>query len=509
MMRKIGESFLLSGRVRAKALGKDVGALHLRPEPEAPAVDFALLDCFDHPLGKSGRALIEAEGKLLLLSSDAPGCVQSAARGGNFVTDLPAGPLREALADLPPLRSLLALGRGRMVTRRVLLLDEEEKTQARAWLRRLEPEGDGDVVTLVELQYLRGYDTAFDQLRRRLRGAAPHIPLEDLARQLFPRVPVYDPKPQVPFAPDEPAARAAAALIGAHVAVARQNEGGVIADIDTEFLHDYRVSLRKVRSVLSLFKGVYDAALTDELKRAFSDLMTPTGRLRDLDVYLLERELYYDLLPPALHSGLTAMFALFTDERQGEQAKLARWFRSQAYADQIARVEKAFADPEALEPGPMADRPVLGYAKGLIWKRYHKICKLAGKITDTTPDHEVHELRIACKKLRYLMEFFAPLFPGKEMAALIKPLKRVQDTLGLFNDYAVQQHSLRGFLDAPGADRRAHALEIAQSVGALIAVLHRRQLEQRALLAEAFASFGSDDLRARFARLFHDGGETA
>jgi len=509
MMRKIGESFLLSGRLRAKALGKDIGTLRLLAEPEGPTIDFALLDCFDRPLGKSGRALIEADGKLVLLSSDAAGCQQPAARGGNFVTDLPAGPLREALADLSPLRSLLALGRGRMVARRVSLVDEEEKTQARAWLRRLEPEGGGDLVTLVELQYLRGYDSAFDQLRRRLRGAAPHIPLADLASQLFPQVPIYDPKPQVPFAPDEPAARAAAALIGAHIAVARQNEGGVIADIDTEFLHDYRVSLRKVRSVLSLFKGVYDLALNDELKRAFSDLMAPTGRLRDLDVYLLERELYFDLLPPALHPGLAAMFALFTDERQGEQAKLAGRFRTQAYADQIIRLQRVFADPETLAPGPMADRPVLGYAKGLIWKRYRKVCKLAGAITETTPDHQVHELRITCKKLRYLMEFFAPLFPGKEMAALIKPLKRMQDALGLFNDYGVQQQSLRSFLEAPGAAKRDHALEMAQSVGALIAVLHRRQLEQRARLTEGFASFDSDQVRARFAKLFHDGGETA
>ncbi|WP_035365925.1 CHAD domain-containing protein [Pseudodonghicola xiamenensis] len=508
-MRRVGESFALSGRIRGKALGKDVGALRLELEPEAPPVAFALLDQFDCPLGKSHRALIEAEGKLILLAAQAGGREQPAARSGHFIADLQPGPVGEALSDLSPLRSLLALGQGRMVVRRATLLDEEEKTQARAWLRRLEPDGPGAVVTLVELQYLRGYDLAFDQLRRRLRGAAPHIELEALAESLFPGTPAYEAKPQVPLAPGEPAARAAAALIGAHIAVARQNEGGVIADIDTEFLHDYRVSLRKVRSVLSLFRGVYDAALTDELKRAFSDLMAPTGRLRDLDVYLLERDLYFDLLPATLHSGLSAMFDLFARERAAEQAKLARRFGEQAYADQIGRLQRVFAEPDALAKGPMADYPVLGYARKLIWARYHKVCKLAAEITDKTPDNEVHALRIGCKKLRYLMEFFAPLFPASQMAPLIKPLKRLQDGLGLFNDYAVQQQSLRALLATPGADLRDDAEAIARSVDALIAILHQRQLEQRARLTDSFAGFDNAELRARFAAQFHDGGETA
>jgi len=69
------------------------------------------------------------------------------------------------------------------------------------------------------------------------------------------------------------------------MAIARQNEDGIKADYDTEFLHDYRVSLRKVRSVLSLFKGENIA-----LKQAFSDIMKGTNQLRDLDVYLLDKQ---------------------------------------------------------------------------------------------------------------------------------------------------------------------------------------------------------------------------
>ncbi len=45
----------------------------------------------------------------------------------------------------------------------------------------------------------------------------------------------------------------------------------------------------------------------------------------------------------------------------------------------------------------------------------HRVClrkvRSVLSLFETTPDQSIHELRIRCKKLRYLMEFFAPLFP--------------------------------------------------------------------------------------------------
>ena len=45
-----------------------------------------------------------------------------------------------------------------------------------------------------------------------------------------------------------------------------------------------------------------------------------------------------------------------------------------------------------------------------------------------------HELRIAFKKLRYALDFFAPLFPGKRLAAYQASLSAIQDLLGTLND---------------------------------------------------------------------------
>ena len=160
---------------------------------------------------------------------------------------------------------------------------------------------------------MRGYDRAFHAVCAALNTMAASG-FEVVFASLFPGAIPYNANPDVPLGTQEPSIEVAADIIRTYLAVARQNEAGVIADIDTEFLHDYRVSLRRVRSVLSLFKGVFSPEQTDALKREFSDLMAPTGRVRDLDVYLLEKDIYFNLIPPNLHQGAEAMFAQFAKE---------------------------------------------------------------------------------------------------------------------------------------------------------------------------------------------------
>ena len=51
-------------------------------------------------------------------------------------------------------------------------------------------------------------------------------------------------------------------------------------------------------------------------------------------------------------------------------------------------------------------------------------------------DQRRHRLRIAIKKLRYALEFFAPLLPGKRVRASLACLALIQDMLGGLNDHA-------------------------------------------------------------------------
>ncbi|WP_170428008.1 CHAD domain-containing protein [Ruegeria arenilitoris] len=474
----------------------------LSPEFEAPAAarPFDLLDCHDQSLRAEGRLLIEVDGALQLLQADRDVLVQACSGKGKFVQDLPDGPVKTAVKGFPKLRALMSIGSGLIESGSFAVLDDLQKTQVRGSVVTLST--DKGQATLLTVQPMRGYDRAFHAVCAALKTMAASG-FDVVFASLFPGVTPYNAKPDVPLGTQEPSIEVAADIIRTYLAVARQNEAGVISDIDTEFLHDYRVSLRRVRSVLSLFKGVFSPEQTDALKREFSDLMAPTGRVRDLDVYLLEKDIYFNLIPPNLHQGAEAMFAQFAKERTRALTALSRRFRSAAYSKKMDELAALFADLNGLEPGPNADRGAYGYACALIWKRYRKVCKLARGITPGTSDEIVHDLRIDCKKLRYLMEFFGPLLDKGDFKTLIKPLKKLQDNLGLFNDYSVQQEALLEFVTTQSnAQGRANA-QLAMSVGGLIAVLDQRQKAERDRVIANFQHFDSPDIQNLFRTLFH------
>jgi CHAD domain-containing protein len=114
----------------------------------------------------------------------------------------------------------------------------------------------------------------------------------------------------------------------------------------------------------------------------------------------------------------------------------------------------------------------------------------------------LHDLRIDCKKLRYLLEFFVSLFPAEEMKQLIKQLKGLQENLGDFNDLSVQQEFLGDYL-AGITPRTPQSVMLAAATGGLISRLAADHQRVRSEFLGVFKVFGSKENRARFETLFN------
>ncbi|WP_170412499.1 CHAD domain-containing protein [Ruegeria atlantica] len=500
-MVRVKSNFVIPGVFDEAGFAKVLKKRIPRLDAAEPQARFDILDSHDQSLRASGKALIQIDGTLILLHG--PRAETQYCQGnGKFVKDLPDGPVKAGLMGFPKLRALMTVGAGRVERRAFAILDNLQKTQVRGTMKLMSSE-QGQV-TVLTVQHMRGYDRAYKAVCEKLTQIeARNGKAEPVFDGLFPDAIIYKAKPEICIGKQEPSIEVARDIIRTYLTVARQNEAGVIADIDTEFLHDYRVSMRRVRSVISLFKGVFSPEQTAAFKGEFSDLMAPTGSMRDLDVYLLEKDNYFNLIPPNLHHGARAMFAQFEKDRAQAFERLSRRFRTQAYDKQMKEVTELFADPSGMQPGPNADRPAYEYACSLIWKRYRKTCKLARSITPDTPDETVHKLRIDCKKLRYLMEFFALLFDRKAFKTIIKPLKRLQDNLGLFNDFSVQQDALLKMIELHSNTHGRTDAQLALSVGGLIAVLDQRQKAERDRVVANFKHFDSPDIRHLFRSLFH------
>ena len=465
------------------------------------AIDGCILDTFDNEIRLSGKFLLQIEHTLLLINFLSGEIVEQTASDWSFVNELQKGPVASSLAKVSKLRAFIPGASIKIRRDRILVLDDEEKTRVRLYLFSFYHRKKS--VQLGVTQSLRGYEPANDDLKNLLLdlGAAPCAKATDIYKGLGIKSKNYSAKPDLALFPEDPIKISTTAIIRTYIEIARQNETGIAADYDTEFLHDFRVSFRKVRSVLSLFKGVYGPEQTGLLKQEFADLMKQTNRLRDLDVYLLDRDYYFQLIPESSYEGLKIMFDIIAATREKEHQKVCKMIKRKSYRQSIKKWVELFAGADSMTSGPDATKGSNDYLSRLISRRYRKVCKIARNIDETTADEMVHELRIHCKKLRYLMEFALPLFSKKKIKALIKSLKVLQENLGKFNDYSVQQISLGMFM-SEHALAGTKGMKVAESTGALTAMLYQLQCRERNLVMVNFSRFDSEKTRASFAELF-------
>ena len=125
------------------------------------------------------------------------------------------------------------------------------------------------------------------------------------------------------------------------------------------------------------------------------------------------------------------------------------------------------------------------------------------------PAEKLHRLRIDCKKLRYLLEFFARLYSPAKMKRLIKALKQLQDNLGEFNDLHVQMASLRHFQEQMMAAQGELAPPTQAALEQLVTHLNERQLSQRLHFSDSFSQFSAPSTRVLFETLFKPQGKDA
>jgi CHAD domain-containing protein len=279
------------------------------------------------------------------------------------------------------------------------------------------------------------------------------------------------------------------------------NEEGIRKDIDSEFLHDFRVSIRRSRSILRLLNGVFEPEKTAWALAGLRELGKRTNDLRDSDVYLLRRDEYTRLLPPSLRPALDPFFSDLEAEKRLHHRQFNRYLAGKEYPGFMAAL-KEFIAKEALpdeQTAPLAARPTGEVAVKVIRKALKKLLAHGRRANSETSDAELHELRIDCKKLRYLLEFFASLFPPKATVQAIRQMKSLQDNLGTFVDLSVQMEFLQSRLEALPADRGG--IGEAAAIGGLLATLYREREKVRAHFHEIFSGFDSSETGELFDEL--------
>jgi CHAD domain-containing protein len=499
------------------------------------------LDTFDWRLYRAGLTLEHRTGRgaaeLVLTGRDGELAAADQAPGRLrwpcLVDELPAGPLREHLAGVAGIRALLALVRATSVLSERRAVNADDKTIAvlttdRMTLATAQPAQSKPAQSKpaqskpapakpdlakpapahpqpparVTIRPLRGYQAQAARLAGVL-ATAPGVSQAvrsgfELALTAAGRTPRdYSGKIDVEMAGDMPAALAVTTVLVRLLDTAEANVDGTIRDIDTEFLHDLRVAVRRTRSVLKLTGSVLPGSVVSRYRPEFKwlgDMTTPT---RDLDVYLLG----YSSMAAALIAGTSQELAPFHDhlrrQRASAQRQLASGLRSVKFSSLTGRWRH---DLDEIISAPARRPKAAGYAASRIARAHQRVLRDGGVIDAASPPAALHDLRKRCKELRYLLEVFAPLHSPAEQWRAVNELKALQDCLGEYQDAEVQQLELRDFAAQMLADRSAPAPTLL-AMGEIAAGLAVRQRTARSEFAGRFADFASPHGQARIAAL--------
>jgi len=475
-------------------------------------------DSFDWRLAGAGKVLEWQEGgadAYLRLyqqgDSDSTISLRFNAEPSRFVTELPDGPLKQELARLLDVRALLPIATIETRSTCFRLADAEGKTRARLYLEahsliqaNTKRAKLGKALRLVPLH---GYKKAAKQLIAHLeRDLKLRADDQDLLGQALAKLGAqrgdYSSRLDIPLEPTMRADAALRRILLALLDAMEINETGLLNDLDSEFLHDFRVAVRRTRSALGQVKTVFPQHTVGRFRAEFAWLGTITSPTRDLDVYLLEFGHFQHMLPQPLRSDLQPLKAFLEDHRKQEFATLCRELRGAHYRKLKKQWRRYLMSPLPGRPtAPDARKAISEVARKRTWRMYRRVLREGNAIHADSPAPELHELRKSCKKLRYLMEFFQALYPPTAIQALIKELKVLQENLGDFQDLEIQRQTLTRFCGLMEQEGR-FTPQSRIAMETLLDKLLKRTNKVRDKFHSRFQRFSSKRNRRHFQSLF-------
>ncbi len=210
-------------------------------------------------------------------------------------------------------------------------------------------------------------------------------------------------------------------------------------DIHPDFIHQLRVSQRRLRALLKLFAPALPENFAGEWNAHLRDNANRFGDARDLDVF------HTELLAPVQPDGLAdevAMSALADTVQQARNA--ARRFASDNL-DMATQGRLLLELTAALHRLPVNSLTEAADLRAFARLRLSRLRKRARRLAEAAAKLEptrLHALRIAFKQLRYAVEFFAPLFPERPTTRYLERVVQAQTALGFLQDVDIARQRL-------------------------------------------------------------------
>jgi CHAD domain-containing protein len=207
---------------------------------------------------------------------------------------------------------------------------------------------------------------------------------------------------------------------------------------DPEIVHQARVAIRRLRSVLRTFSPLLEAGWAQERRARLRQLSDELSATRDADIMLQRAR--KALLKSAYNTmaSTDALLSRLIASRDDAYARLAEIRGERQHASILREIAALPEQVVVLEPDVQA-RAVAPMLLANAWRRVRKRVRRAGKHPS---DPDLHRIRMAAKHLRYALEAFATVL-GRKALRVARRVEKLQDVLGREHDAAVLAQLMR------------------------------------------------------------------
>ena len=267
----------------------------------------------------------------------------------------------------------------------------------------------------------------------------------------------------------EPAAAGLSALLTERLARVVAAHERLSRKEDSEALHDFRVALRRLRSLLRVYRDLLGDAVPRRLVRRLRRLARTTNASRDLEVKLGWLAGQRDQLRPRDTVGLRWLTARLTglkeaaDHQAHDQIQLDLPRLEAALARRFARLPRRVADP----------MPLALVTQGLIRTLETELRTHLDQVTSSEHQQEAHAARITGKRVRYLLEILGDVIP--HAAEMVGRFKQLQDALGEMHDADVASQMVAEAMEAAAAERGRRVASEVRAAGTIDKAALRRE----------------------------------
>jgi CHAD domain-containing protein len=254
-----------------------------------------------------------------------------------------------------------------------------------------------------------------------------------------------------------PAIEHVRAYLRAQVAEIERTDPLILSGEDPDAIHDFRVAVRRMRSVLKSTRALYDETWLKSLRAELRWIGGELAAARDLDVLLvgLRKKAGPDEMP---------VVRLLETERRRAWKRARAALSGERYLKLLDRLTAAVEAP----PVRRADISLEAVAA----REFKKLRRAARKLGSKSSAQQVHRARILAKRARYAAELAEPV-ARKRSRRFVKAARHFQDVVGSHQDAVVAADRIRGVLD------RTKNIASAFAAGRLVERMTRRRRKAR------------------------------